>query len=310
MRVATVTLNPCIDKTFSVERVVPDRKLTARDVRQYPGGGGVNVARVINRLGGEVRALWTCGGSTGELLGQLLDAEDVTHEPIPIRKVVRENLIVEDDSCAQQYRFGLPGPPLSETELGLWMTHVRELSPAYLVVSGSLPPGVPLDWFAKLLGAPSSKTRVVVDTKRDALKRAIEVGVYLIKPNLSELADCVGEPLESDDAIEAAARTIIEGGGAEVVLVSLGRGGALLVTDKAEPERFSSPSVPLRSKVGAGDSLVGGLVASLARGEPLRDAVAWGVAAGSATVMTEGTQLCQSEDVERLYPRVGRSRDR
>lgn len=310
MRVATITLNPCIDKTFSVERVVPDRKLAARDVRHYPGGGGVNVARVVNRFGGEVRALWSCGGSTGELLGQLLDLEDVPHEPIPIRRAVRENLIVADDSSGQQYRFGLPGALLGEAELGLWMAHVRDLSPAYWVVSGSLPPGVSLDWYAKLVGSPSSSTRVVVDTKREALKRAIEVGVYLIKPNLNELADCVGEPLEHDDAIEAAARTIIENGGAEVVLVSLGRGGALLVTGNSEPERFSSPSVPLRSKVGAGDSLVGGLVAALSRGDPLRDAVAWGVAAGSATVMTEGTELCRIEDVERLYPRVGRNRDR
>jgi len=316
MRVATVTLNPCVDKSFSVPRVVPDRKLAAADVRHDPGGGGLNVARVITRLGGEVRALWSCGGGTGERVAQMLAAEGVVHEPIPIEQPVRENLIIEDRSSGEQYRFGLPGAPLSEAERAEWLTHVRELSPAYLVVSGSLPAGVSVDWYGELLGAASSDTRVIVDTKREALARALELGVYLIKPNLAELAELTeltelgGEGCEDDDEIEAAAQTIIRSGGAEVVLVSLGRAGALLVTADNPPERLFAPSVPLRSKVGAGDSLVGGLVAALSRGEPLRDAVARGIAAGTATVMTEGTQLCRREDVERLYPRVGRSRGR
>lgn len=305
MRVVTVTLNPCVDKSFSVPRVIPNRKLAGRDVRLDPGGGGLNVARVITRLGGEVRALWSCGGSTGELITQMLAGEGVAHEPVPIAKPVRENLIIEDSSSGEQYRFGLPGPALSEAERGEWLAHVRERSPAYLVVSGSLPPGVSVDWYAELLGAAASETRVIVDTKHEALARALELGVYLIKPNCNELAELVGDELDDDEGIEAAAAEIIQSGGAEVVLVSLGRAGALLVTADHPPERFTAPSVPLRSKVGAGDSLVGGLVAALSRGEPLRDAVAWGIAAGAATVMTEGTKLCRREDVERLYPRVG-----
>jgi 6-phosphofructokinase 2 len=306
--VVTVTVNPCIDKSFAVARVVPERKLSAHDLRHDPGGGGINVARVITRLRGEVRALWTCGGPTGELLAQMLDAESIVHEPVLIRDSVRENLIVGDDSTGEQYRFGLPGPELSEAERGEWLVRLRGCTPApaYVVLSGSLPPGVSADWYAELIRAAPGGARVVVDSKREALARAVEVGVYLIKPNAAELAEITGEQPDDDQGIEAAARDIVEGGGAEVVLVSLGRGGALLVTH-AGVERFSAPAVPLRSKVGAGDSLVGGLVGALARGDSLTDAAAHGVAAGAATVMTPGTQLCRPEDVARLYERVGRS---
>lgn len=308
MNVVTVTLNPCIDKSCAVDRVVPNRKLAAHDVRRDPGGGGINVARVIVRLGGEVRALWTYGGATGESLAAMLDAEGVAHQPVAIEDSVRENLIVADESSGELYRFGMPGPELSELDRGEWLARLRELAPApaYVVVSGSLPRGASIDWFTELIAAVPGEVRIVVDSKREALARAVEVGVYLIKPNASELAELVGGELQGDEQIEAAGRRIIERGGAEVVVVSLGRGGALAITADGA-ERFSAPAVPLRSKVGAGDSLVGGLVAALARGDSLRDGVALGVAAGAATVMTPGTQLCRREDVERLYERVGRS---
>ncbi|MFO7561515.1 MAG: 1-phosphofructokinase family hexose kinase [Enhygromyxa sp.] len=307
MSVVTATLNPCVDKSCVVARVVPNRKLSAHGVRHDPGGGGLNVARVIVRLDGQVRALWTCGGSTGERLAAMLEAEGVAHQPVRIADEIRENLIVEDRSSKEQYRFGMPGPALSEAERGEWLTQLRELSPApaYLVVSGSLPPGVPIDGFAELLAAIPREVRIVVDSKREALARAVDLGVYLIKPNASELAELFGEELDDEFDVEAAGREIVEGGGAEVVLVSLGRGGALLISAEGT-QRFSAPEVPLRSKVGAGDSLVGGLVAGLDRGEALADAVARGVAAGAAAVMTPGTELCRREDVERLYPRVGR----
>jgi 6-phosphofructokinase 2 len=308
MTILTVTLNPCVDKSFSVARVVPDRKLAARRVRRDPGGGGINVARVTARLGGHVEALWTCGGRVGDLLAGLLADEGVPNEPVRIADEVRENLIVEDELTGQQYRFGLPGPILDEAECTAWLTQLRDRPTAteFVVVSGSLPPGVTLEWFAELLRAAPHGARLVVDSKPAVLARAMAVGVYLIKPNLGELGELVGTPLHDDEHVVTAARGLIERGGTEVVLVSLGRGGALLVSADTI-ERFSAPTVPLASKVGAGDSLVGALVAALARGDSLGDAVARGVAAGAAAVMTEGTELCRREDVERLVPRVARS---
>lgn len=307
MTVITATLNPSIDKTFAVDRLIPDRKLAGSDVTCYPGGGGINVARVLTRLGAPVRAYWSFGGEVGHRLAGLIDAEHVPHEPVPIEGEVRENIIVSETSTGNQYRFGLPGPTLSKKDRDGWMEVVKGLSPecSYIVFSGSLTGEMSLDWFEELLRAVPKGPRLIVDTKNEAMHRALRVGVYLIKPNIEELEELTGREMLDDTAVERACREIVEGGGAEVVLMSLGRAGALLVTaDRVE--RFSTPSVRLLSKVGAGDSMVGGLLAGLAQERSLSDATRLGVAAGTAAVMRSGTELCRREDVERLYKGVRR----
>lgn len=306
-RVVTVTLNPTIDKTFSVAQVVAERKLDCDEVRNYPGGGGINVARAATRLGDQPLALWSCGGEPGNLLRRLLDEEGVRSRPIGVRESVRENLVVRERSTECHYRFGLPGPRLSDDELELWSAAVAALDPApdYLVLSGSLPPGATPPWFAALVRAAPRSSRVIVDTKREALLHAIEHGVFLIKPNLHELAEISSLEVRDEDSVERAARDLIDQGSVEAVLVSLGRGGALLVT-RGEAHRLPAPPVPLKSKVGAGDSMVGGLVTALAKGWPLLEAARLGVAAGAAAVMTEGTELCRREDTERIYAQIRR----
>lgn len=307
MNIVTVSLNPCIDKTFSVERVVADRKLSGHDVREYPGGGGINVARAIGRLGGDAQALWSRGGDVGGRLARLLDAEQIPHAPVSIEGEVRENLIVSDRSTGDQYRFGMPGPLFSDEERSRWIESVRELpaSVEYVVFSGSLPDLVPSEWYGELLGAVPPGPRIIVDTKRAALRRALDRGVYLVKPNVRELGEVLGRELAHDTEIEEAARELVADGGTEVVVVSLGRGGAMLVTPD-RTERFSAPSVPVRSRVGAGDSMVGAIAVALVQRRSLDEAVRFGVAAGAAAVMREGTELCAREDVERLYPNVRR----
>lgn len=302
MEIVTITLNPCIDKTLRVERVMPERKLPVTRVRRYPGGGGINVARVIGRLGGSAQALWSCGGSTGKLLAELLDREDVSNTPVPMQQDTRENLIITDESSDQQYRLGLPGPGLTPSERSDWQKrlHDRPRPPRFAVFSGSLPEEVPPDWYAELLRSLPPETKVVVDTKRGALAKALEIGVYLIKPNVHELEEVVGRELGDDEQIVEAGRELIRHGGAESLLVSLGRGGAILVSAE-DHERLSAPAVKVRSKVGAGDSMVGGLVFALARGLPMGDSARMAIAAGAAAVMTEGTDLCRREDVERIY---------
>jgi 6-phosphofructokinase 2 len=301
-RVVTVTLNPTIDKTFSVDCLIPERKLEGKDVKAYPGGGGINVARAMKRLGHDATALWSRGGPLGDRLAQFLSAEAVPSSPVVIHHEIRENLIVRDAASLQHYRIGMPGPPLSEAELVHWERTVRSLDPApdYVVFSGSLPPGVDPPWFAHLLSVVPQRTRIVVDTKRRALACAIQRGVFLIKPNLHELEELVGAELQDELAIVRAARSLIEVSNVQVVLVSLGRGGALLVTTSAST-CISAPPVPLKSKVGAGDSMVGGVMTALARGWDVTAAARFGVAAGAAAVMTDGTELCRREDTERLY---------
>ena len=302
MTIVTVTLNPCIDKTVSVDQMLPDCKLACSDVRHYPGGGGLNVARVISRLGGDVCAYWSCGGDVGRRLQQFLDEESVPHNPIPIQEPVRENLIVRESSSGSLFRFGMPGPLLSDTERDHWAQQMRQIPAAvdYVVFSGSLPAGTAPEWYGELLSAVPAGIRIVVDTKQAALQRALEYGVFLIKPNVRELAELVGHELQDDTAIERAAQQIIERRGAEVVIVSLGRAGVLLVTADTT-ERIPAPTVRLRSKVGAGDAVVGGLVTALSQGKSLAEATRLGVAAGAAAVMTEGTELCHEDDVAEIF---------
>lgn len=304
--IVTLTINPTVDKSASVEYVQPDRKLRCSTPRHEPGGGGINVARAIHNLGGTARALHASGGVIGSLLEALLDAEGIAHEAIPVSGMTRENLIVLEEATGRQYRFGMPGPQLQEPEWTRCLERLSQLDPppAYLVASGSLPPGVPTDFYARVVEIGGGLgARVIVDTSGAALRAAARDGLYLLKPNLRELAEIVGADLADEREQEAAAQSIIDRAQAEVVVLSLGGAGALLVSREGI-RRLRSPTVAIRSRVGAGDSMVAGIVVGLARGWPLEEAVRFGVAAGAAAVMTPGTELCRREDAERLYARM------
>jgi 6-phosphofructokinase 2 len=217
--------------------------------------------------------------------------------------MIRENLVILDESTGQQYRFGMPGPILSNEE---WKRCLHELSaispnPDYLVASGSLPPGLPDDFYAQVArSGKENGARVIVDASGEALKLALQEGVYLIKPNVREFKDLIGKDIKEESQIKAEARKMVKSGRCEVLVISLGAAGALLVSGNIA-EHISAPTVPIVSKVGAGDSMVAGMVLSLARGKPLRESVLFGLAAGAAAVMTPGTELCRREDAERLY---------
>jgi 6-phosphofructokinase 2 len=212
--------------------------------------------------------------------------------------------MVLESATGQQYRFNFPGPTVQAAE---WQACLNELStvtpaPAYLVASGSLPPGVPDDFYARVAQlAKKFDSRFILDTStKTALQLALREGVYLIKPNLREFRKLVGRELETEAEQESQARELIERGQCEVVVVSLGAAGVLLVSKEA-CEHLRAPTVPIKSKVGAGDSTVAGMTLGLAQGKSLREAVRFGVAAGAAAVMTPGTELCRREDTERLY---------
>jgi 6-phosphofructokinase 2 len=305
--IVTVTLNPCVDKTFTVERVIANRKLSGTEVRCYPGGGGINVARAVIALGGRACALWSRGGPIGAQLQGLLDDEGVPHAPVTIAGAIRENLIVDERDSDDQYRFGMPGPSLDDEDLERWRSVIaaQTREPGYLVVSGSLPPNVSADWLAETIRALPAHTRVIIDSKQPALARALDVGVFLIKPNINELQALAGRELVDDDAIVAAGRDIVAGGGTQAVLISLGGGGALFI-DNDSADHIPAPSVPRRSRVGAGDSMIGGMVCRLAAGDDASVAACYAVAAGTASVMTPGTELCRRDDTDRLYQQICR----
>ena len=301
--ILTLAMNPGIDKSSSVEHVTAERKLNCKPPRFEPGGGGVNVSRAIKKLGGESVLIYPVGGYTGNRLKDLLEEEDISHQPVPIAGTTRESLVVLEESTGKQFRFGMPGPDLSDEEWERCLLKVSTICPKpdYLVVSGSLPPGVPLDFYARVAHAMKEDgVKVIVDTSGEALRQALKEGVYLIKPNYREFRELVGQDMQEESQIKAEALRLITSSRCECLVISLGSAGALLVSEDVV-EHVRSPLVPIVSKVGAGDSMVAGIVLSLAREQTLRNAVLFGIAAGSAAVMTPGTELCRREDAERLF---------
>ncbi len=304
--IVTFTMNPAIDKSSSVDHVIAERKLYCKAPHYEPGGGGVNVARAIKKLGGESVLLYPAGGLTGYRLKDLLEQEGINHRPVLIEGMTRERLVMLEESTGQQFRFGMPGPALSNEE---WERCLDELSaislkPDYLVASGSLPPGVPSDFYARVARTGKDKgAKVIIDASGDALNRALQEGVYLIKPNVREFREMVGQDIKEELQIEAEAIKMVRRGWCEILVISLGSAGALMVSEDII-ERIRPPTVPIVSKVGAGDSMVAGIVLSLSQGKTLRDSVLFGVVTGAAAVMTPGTELCRREDAERLYEKM------
>jgi 6-phosphofructokinase 2 len=287
----------------AVDRVIPEHKLRCRGIDYHPGGGGINVSRAIKKLGGESTAVFTAGGANGKLLESLMAEEQVLCSIVPIQQRTRESLTVLEESTGLQYRFNMEGPTLTERE---WTACVKALvglrpSPRYMVLSGNLPPGAPPDLYASIaktghdLGA-----RVIVDTSGDPLRLAIDTSVFLVKPNLRELEMLVGRELRDEAEQEDKVMEIVRAGMAQVVVVSLGAAGVLLATNEGT-RRIRAPAVHIKSKVGAGDSTVAGITISLARGRAIAESVMYGIAAGSAAVMTPGTELCALDDTERLF---------
>jgi 6-phosphofructokinase 2 len=303
MSILTLTVNPCIDKSSSIENVVPERKLRCEKPKYEPGGGGINVCRAIHKLGGTSTAVYLAGGPVGRMLDMLLEHENITYERQTIEGLTRQNLIVYERATQQQYRFGMPGPHVREEEWKQCLKHISEMNPTpkYVVASGSLPPGLPDDFYGKVAQLTRDmNARLILDTTGAPLRLAVEEGVYMIKPNLRELKALAAKEIDEESHQVALARQIIQKGQSETVVVSLGAAGALLVW-RDGCERLRAPTVPIRSKVGAGDSMVAGMVLALDRGESLLSAVRFGVAAGAAAVMTGGTELCRRDDTERLY---------
>jgi 6-phosphofructokinase 2 len=303
MSILTLTMNPCIDKSSSIDNVVAERKLRCERPTYEPGGGGINVCRAIHKLGGSSTAFYLAGGPMGQMLDMLLAEEGIATDKLEIAGPTRESLVIYEKATEQQYRFSMPGPDIDDK---MWKESLERISsayprPSYIVASGSLPPGAPDDFYARLAKmAKKQDARLILDTTGPPLCMAVEEGVYLIKPNLRELKALSDKDIENEAQQVALARLLIQKGQTEAVVVSLGAAGALLVWDKG-CERLRAPTVPIKSKVGAGDSMVGGLVLALDRGETLIEAVRFGVAAGAAAVMTPGTELCRREDMERLY---------
>lgn len=304
--ILTVTPNPAIDVSASTQTVTSEHKLRCADVRRDPGGGGINVARVLTRFGARCTAVYPGGPILGRLLRDLLEREGVPSIALEIAGETRESFTVLERASGREYRFVLPGPRL---EPGEWQACIdlvdRHAGPlAYVVGSGSLPEGAPEDFFARLARAARQRgARMVLDTSGAPLAAALHEGVYLVKPNLRELRELTGEALESEDDWGRAAQALVRTGGAQLVALTLGHRGALLAT-RDRYLRASALQVQIASTVGAGDSFVAAMLWRLASGSPLVEALAWGVAGGTAALLAPGTRLAFEDDTRRLAGQV------
>lgn len=299
--IVTVTVKPSLDVTLRVGAMTPNRKLRYDEASVDPGGGGLNVARALAVLGEPATALWARGPAFGDDVERRLEAEGVAHRPIPVEGQTTLSVTVIDDD-GDHLRLSGHGDPLAEAEVAAFEEAIRELAPEWLVLSGGLPPGGPDDLHRRFAATGRGLgAKVVVDTHGPPLAAALGADVFLAKPNRRELAEFVGE--ESDELdVESAAIRIREQRGLEVLAVSLGAAGAIAATADGV-HRVPAPDVDAVSRVGAGDSMVAGLVAGF-RGGDVLDALRLGVAAGSAALRTPGTELCRAEDVEDLLGRI------
>jgi 6-phosphofructokinase 2 len=304
--VVTLTINPAIDASTSVERLVPFRKLRCLPMHRDPGGGGINVARVIVELGGEVETLCPVGGATGELLRRLLDRQGIPNLVVPVAEETREDFMVFEQATGKEFRFIMPGPRMNESE---WKRCLELLAgmrsrPQFVVLSGSLPPDVPTDFYARAIRiAKGLGARPVLDTSGDALRAGLEEGVYLVKPNRQELSDLLDGHLRDENACIDAGMRLVQNGRAEIVALTLGDRGALLVTEDRVARALPLSIKPV-STVGAGDSFLAAMIQALVLQRDLVDAFRYAAAAGSAALLAQGTGLCRRQAVERLYPNV------
>jgi 6-phosphofructokinase 2 len=300
--IVTVTPNPALDISTTATRVIPEHKMRCGPTRLDPGGGGINVSRVIRNLGGRSIAVYSVGGPTGQAYRELLEDEGLAGHAVRVGANTRSSFTVDETDTGEQFRFVLPGPELREPEWRAFLSAVGDDMPVggYVVPSGSLPPGAPVDFYARIARIAREKgTRCVVDTSGEALRAALDEGVYLIKPSRRELGELVGAELHDELDMQEAARDLVDAGACEVVALTMAGAGALVVTADGA-FRLPAAEIVVRSTVGAGDSFLGGFVLRLAQGNDVPTSLRTAVACGGATSMLPGTELCRSDDVHAL----------
>lgn len=300
-RIVTLTLNPTVDIACAAPAVVPTHKIRTSNERLDPGGGGINVARVLHSLGTDALALVMTGGVTGRVVEELLDENGVRWRALPVHGRTRICLNVHDMQSKLEYRFVAEGPEVSEAEWRGALDALRVVKAGWVVASGSLPRGVPTSFYADAATIAAGRgQRFVLDTSGAALRASLGQGIEVLKLSLGEFEFLIGETVRELEQQKRAAAALQQRRAARMIAVSLGSGGALLAGPKGVAH-CPAPPVEERSSVGAGDSFVAGLVSGLAQGMAEENALALAVAAGSAAVGAYGTALVNREDVERLF---------
>jgi 6-phosphofructokinase 2 len=301
-RLITLTLNPALDIAADANEVVHTHKVRMHHEHADPGGGGVNVARVLRELGGDVVTIVATGGASGRVLEEMLDDAGVPRRSVPIRGQTRVSLNVKDNKSCLEYRFVPEGPTLSADEFAACLEAVEQEPGEWLIASGSLPHGVPTHAYAQVARiAARKRQRYVLDTSGPPLAAALEEGGWeLVKPSLGELEYLVGRELTDPADQEHEAMALVRRGAARNVALTLGAGGALMATPDGVI-RIPAMDEPMHSSVGEGDAFLAAATLSLASGGTPMDALVWGTAAGAAAIACAGTARLRRADVVARY---------
>jgi 6-phosphofructokinase 2 len=303
--IVTLTMNPAID-TYLAGDTLRTSKIRCTTTGAGPGGGGVNVARVIRKLGGIAEAVLTVGGPCGQRLLRMLDERDVPHHDIRVEGETRDTYVIFERESKRRYHIIIEGPRLHEAEWRSALDLVGELSRPglYLVLSGSLPPGVPDDFYARAaVSAKEGGCLVAVDTSGPPLAAALAEGVWLAKPNRKELETLAGHETPTFEERREVAERLVRAGRAAVIAATFGPEGSLLVT-AAECWHAQAPPIRPMSEVGAGDSFLGALILAITQGRDLPDAAAYAVAAAGSALSKPGPGLSDKDQTDRLYAEV------
>jgi 6-phosphofructokinase 2 len=302
--ILTITINPAVDKSTSVDKFIPEKKLRATQMIVEPGGGGINVTKALHELGENSTALFFSGGLTGQALENLLNAKQIDFKAIRIKGETRENITVLETSSNNQFRFVLPGPQLLQHELQQLPDLVEILKPSIVVVSGSLAPGMDDEFIAKIAAITKRcNAKIIADTSGKPLQMALDEGLYLIKPNINELASLVNKGTLGPKEVHEAALQVLSQSNCEMIAVSMGSDGAMLIT-KNDHVQIKAPEVEKKSTVGAGDSMVAGMTYMINKNASIKEILAFGVACGTAATMNEGSQLFKKNDVSTLFNQI------
>jgi 6-phosphofructokinase 2 len=305
-KIISLSVKPTIDVEAEIDKVEPEKKLRCKHPSIDPGGGGINVSRAVHKLGGTCTAYFSSGGGRGTLLETLLKKEEITFQTINRKEEISEGITILETSSNTQYRFTIPGGDFTEEEWKEILNIIQNLEevPDYFVASGGLLDGIPADFYRRAGEIVKAKgSRFILDTSGDALKEGAGSHCFLIKPNMREFRSLITGSVETAEAGKRGVQYCRESG-VENLLISLGKEGAVWCSSRGHWVRYTSPEVEIQSKVGAGDSMTAGVTLGLAKGMEMEEAVKYGIAAGTAAVMTPGTELCRKEDTERIFREI------
>jgi 6-phosphofructokinase 2 len=299
-RIVTLTVNPALDIAMEASEVRPGHKMRTRGATYDPGGGGVNVSRVIHALGGQTMALLAIGGLTGRFIEEMLVDAGVPCWAVTVPGTTRVSLTVQETSSSAEYRFVPEGDMLRPSDADRFLSLLDDVRADWLVASGSLPPGFPADFYARVAHlAQRRDIPFALDTSGVALEAALHQGVDLLKTSLSEFQSIVGARPSDGDALAEEASHLAANGTAAMIALTLGERGAILATSD---NRWALPAIPVRVRgsVGAGDSFLAGLMLGLARRQPPQEALRLALATGAVAVMGQGTARVDRRQVEAL----------